>query len=133
MFEKSLEDKLKRIFGLNKVTFNQSSDSHEQDVLFIEIEKARAAIKDGLEVYHVNGNCRVYSPHEKMPFGYFSKHIRNADPDDTKDLFFYDLEESSKVYANIAMKSFSFVYFFSGQYDPEVGTITSITMDIGDE
>jgi hypothetical protein len=54
------------------------------------------------------------------------KFIRLADPEDTKDLFFFDMETNAGYFRNLTERSLSFVYFFSGQYDPSLGSITSI-------
>lgn len=126
MFEKSLQTKLRRIFELNKVTFDAPSDENEQECLFIQVDDDLVRIKDGSEVHRVMGVCTVFALGNKMPFGYLSKQVRSAAYDDTKDLFFYDFESNVKVFGNIVRRSFSFVYFFSGQYNPPAGTIESV-------
>ena len=70
---------------------------------------------------------------EKLPFGFFSKAIKNADDEDTRDLFFFDLENNSRVFRNIVQRGFSFVYFFDSQYDPKVGSITSVDITVTEE
>jgi hypothetical protein len=130
MFEKSLKEKFQRIFDLKKATFNLPGESQEQECLFIEIENSRNTIKDGKEIARVTGKIRVFGNQEKIPFGYFSKKIQSAAPADTKDLFFFDFEENAGTFLNIAERSLSFVYFFNSQYDPALGTITSIDIEV---
>ncbi len=131
--ESSLRTKLKSIFGFDRATFNlEDPDATEQDKLFIELQTTNSSIKDGLEIHRVTGQAFVYGQSEKMPIGFFTKKIRNADPDDTKDLFFFNIEDNVRIYQNLIRRSFSFVYFFSTQYDPENGTLTSIDISEGD-
>lgn len=126
MFRKSLKDKIERIFDLNKVTFDQVSESMEQECAFIEVEECRARIKDGLEVAKVTGTIKIYVQQEKMPYGYLQKRIHAADPADTKDLFFFNIEINNNVFQNLVERSIGFNYFFNSQHDPNLGTITSI-------
>ncbi len=129
MFETSLTEKLQRIFDLKKVTFDMPSESHEQECIFIEVDQAKSSIKDGSELCMVRGKLRVYCNNSKLPYGYFGKKIRQAELADTKDLFFYDLEENAGQFQNIALRSMSFVYFYNGQYNPELGSMTSIELE----
>ncbi len=79
MFEKSLQDNFKKIFDVKKVTYNQPSDSKEQDCIFIEVETSTNTIKDGRSLAKVMGKGTMTANADKMPFGFFSKAIRNAD------------------------------------------------------
>lgn len=126
MFEKSLKDKFTRIFDFKKVTYDMPGESEEQECIFIEIDSTNAAIKDGRQFCKVTGKAHVFAQNDKLPGGYFAKRIKLSDLDDTRDLFFYDLEQNVRVFQNIVRRSFSFVYFFNSQYDPETGTITSV-------
>lgn len=126
MFEKLLSDKFQKIFGVKKVTYDEPGESGEQECLFVEVESARNAIKDGRVKAMVSGNVVLFSTSGKLPFGFFSKKIAEADPEDTKDLFFLDFEVNSRRYRDKVQRGFSFIYFFDGQYDPETGSITSI-------
>lgn len=127
MFEKSLEDKLKRIFQFNKVSYDTPSDIKEQECLFVRIDKAIPSIKDKMELCKVMGKLQVFANSDKLPYGYFLKCISKAQPDDVRDFFFYDMEENVGYYRNLDERSVSFVYFFNSQFDPDVGSITSIT------
>lgn len=126
MFEATLKEKLKTVFDFDKVTYDEVSESFEQECMFVEVVSARTTIKDGLQLARVEGLIKVYANADKLPFGYFQKKIKEADPSDTMDLFFYDIETNAGVRNNIKERSMSFVYFYSGQYDPNLGTITSI-------
>lgn len=128
MFEASLSEKFQRIFDLKKVSYDEPGDSNEQECLFIEVENSMNSIKDGAAIARVTGNAVVFSTHFKMPFGYLSKRIYQADPDDTKDLFFFDVETNTKLFQGVVRRGFGFVYFFNSQYDPPAGTITSIEL-----
>ncbi len=126
MFEAALKEKFLKIFNVKKVTYDQPSDSQEQECIFVEIEESRNTIKDGRALARVTGNGVMFGNNAKLPFAFFSKHIAQADSDDTKDLFFFDFEKNTKRYQNIVQRSFSFIYFYDAQYDPDTGEITSI-------
>lgn len=127
MFEEKLAEKFKKIFKVAKVTYDQPApEANEQDCIFIEIENAKNTIKDGREKSMVTGNGVIVAQSDKVPFGFFSKSIKEADPELTKDIFFFDLEVNTRRYRNLVQRAFSFVYFFDGQYDPETGSITSV-------
>ncbi len=128
MFESELKALLKKIFAVKKVTFDNPGESQEQEVLFIEIDNCTSAIKDGFEKHMVSGNAVFFANADKLPFGYFAKRIKQADHADTKELFFFDFESNSRRNQNIVQRGFSFVYFYSAQYDPKVGEITSIEL-----
>lgn len=130
MFEKELEDKFKKIFGLSKVTYDSPGESFEQGCLFVDIDNSKNTIKDGKAVAMVTGNAVIYGQSAKIPFGFFSKAIRNAEVELVKDLFFFDIETNTQRMRDIVQRGFSFVYFFRGQYDPDIGTITSINIEI---
>lgn len=126
MFEKELEAKFKKIFGVEKVTYDQPGQSQEQEIIFVEIERATNVIKDGRQLSRVEGTGVMFGPNNKVMFGFFSKRIEKASAEDTDPFFFFDIEENSKRFGNLVQRSFSFIYFFDGQYDPEIGSITSV-------
>lgn len=132
MFESRLKDTLQRIFDLKKATYALPSESQEQECLFIEVDRSNSTIKDGRALARVEGKVRVFANADKMPFGYFSKCIQAADHADVKDFFFFDIEENALTYQNIVERSLSFVYFFNSQYDPALGTITSIELEVSE-
>lgn len=126
MFEKQLSDKLKRIFDLKKVSYASPSESQEQECLFVAIQNSKNQVKDGKFCGKVTGKITVFCNSEKLPYGYFSKHIVEAKPEDTKDLFFYEIEENNGTIGNISERTMSFIYLFEMQYNPNIGEITSL-------
>jgi hypothetical protein len=126
MFEKELAEKFKRIFDFKKVRYDAASDSQEQECLFIDIQKSQNQVKDGKFVGKVTGKISVWANSEKLPYGYFSKRIAEADKADTKDLFFYELEQNAGTMGNIVERTSGFIYLFDMQFDPNVGEITSL-------
>lgn len=130
MFEQSLKDSFKSIFQIDKVTYSQPSEAKEQECIFVEIDSARPTIKDGRQICKVSGRAQVFAQNDKLPFGFFAKKIKQADSSLTRDFFFFDVEESAKVYQNLVQRSFSFVYFFNSQYDPDIGTMTGVDTSV---
>ncbi len=129
MFEKTLEAKIKKIFQIDRVRFDAPGESKEQETIFIEVDKSRNHFKDGRYYARVDGRLIMFAQSDKFPFGYFSKAIE-ASPDDTKDLFFYDFEGNERLEANIVQRSVAFVYFFNSQYDPALGNINSVSIEV---
>src|SRR5688572_6573931 len=123
MFEKSLEDKLKKIFDLDKVTYDRPSESQEQEAVFIQVENANCRVKDGRQLARVTGTLRVFARSEHLPYGYFAKKISEADASLTKNFFFYDFEENAGTYRDIVERSLGFLFLFDSQHDPEMGEI----------
>lgn len=129
-FERKLADRLQRIFGW-PVKYGQPSESQEQETLFVDIEINRGRVKDKKATARVTGTAYVYANYERVPFGYMAQRIDAAEPEDTKDLFFFDVDANTKTLVNLVQRSVSFVFLFSGQYDPDDGTITSIELEEG--
>lgn len=128
MFEKALEENLRGIFHVKKITFDAPSESNEQDVLFVQIAVSNSTIKDGAQIARVTGTLQMFSQNTKLPYGFFAKKLKEAKVSWTKPFFFFDFEENSNRYRDICERTASFVYFFNSQYDPDLGTINSITL-----
>ncbi len=126
----SLQDQLQKdlrdIFKLKKSTFDQPGESLEQETLFIEVETCRTRLKEGIETGRVNGKVRIFAQNDKLPLGYLAKRIEEASATLLNRFFFSELEENSNTYRNLAERNASFVYFYSSQYNPPSGTITSV-------
>jgi hypothetical protein len=132
VFEATLEAQLKRIFRLKKVTFDRPGDSQEQEGLFVDVHKAKTKIRDGREIALVQGTIHLFVNADKIKYGFFSKALEEADVEDKKKLFFFNFEENKGTFRNICERSLDFLYFFDGQYDPALGSITSIDLEIAE-
>jgi hypothetical protein len=131
--ENDLSEKLKRIFGVQRVTFNlEAADAIEQETLFVQLQSNRASFGEGIERARVTGSAFIYAQQKKFPLNFLMKRIKNADQADVKDIFFSDIEETDAVFQNLVRRSFSFLYFFSGQYDPDNGIIEEIVFNEGE-
>jgi hypothetical protein len=130
MIEKTLIEKLTKIFDVPRATFDRPTESAEQDILFIMVDSAKSSIKEKRHIARITGRIVVYSTHEKLPYGFFYKQLAEANASDTLDFFFFDFEENTGRGMNIVERSLGFVYFYSGQYDPEIGTIDSINLSV---
>ena len=128
MFEKKLADDLQAIFNVKKIVYDSPGEAAEQDCLFIEVENSWITVKDKRAMAKVSGSAIMFGQNDKLKFGFFSKAIAQAPKEITKNLFFSDFEENTKRARNLVQRSFSFVYFFDSQYDPETGTITNVTI-----
>lgn len=136
MFQSELLEKLESIFGIKKVTFLAPSESFEQDTLFVEIESAKSRASKGKKVYSkVTGSLSVFAREGRLPFGFFTKRIEQADAELVKDFFFFDLDvnvlNSPARVQDISEIRGKFVFLYSAEYDPNQGSLTSI--ELGDE
>ena len=129
--EKQMQSQLHSIFDL-PVSFQKPSDAQEQEGVFIEIERSVNRIKDAREIARVTGKISIFAYTKKLPIGYLSKHIARANPSDTQGFFFHEFEENKGTFLDIAERGASFVYLFNGQYDPDIGTITSINLELSE-
>lgn len=132
MFKKEMEAKLKAIFGVRKVTFDEPGDSYEQDTIFVQVLESRANTGQGKATAKVTGAIVMFSQHGKLPYGFFNKKLQQAPAAMTKDFFFYDIDtepqNSPARFQNIAERRASFIYLYSAQYDPKQGSITSVSI-----
>lgn len=127
-FETAMTSSLKRIFGIKKVTFDLPGETQEQECLFVQVTKAVPKIMDRLEHYRVEGAIRVFVNSDKMPYGFFSKAIDRAPKADKSQFYFFEQETNEGTYRNISERTISFVYFYDGQYNPEIGEMESIDL-----
>lgn len=130
MFEKKLTETFQKIFDVKKVTLLMPSDANEQDFIFIEIEQPQIRFKDGIQRAKVAGKAYIFGRGEKIPFGFLQKQIARAPYDLTKDLFFFNVDANTRTYVDVVQRSFEFVFFFSSQYDPEIGTLNEVTFEV---
>lgn len=128
--EKDLADKISRIFRIDRVTYDLPSDTEEQECVFIKIDASRNTFRPKRMVGRMVGAVTIYSQANKTPFGFFSKSIEQAQAADKKDLFFTNFEENVRVFGNLVERSASFTFFFSGEYNPNVGKIKKIDIEI---
>lgn len=126
MVEDDIKAKLGRIFKV-PVTLDEPGEAEEQEKIFVDIQSNQTNIKDGRIVGRVTCEMLMVGQESKMPIDFIPKMIARAESDD-KDHFFFDYStQSQRIFRNIVQRSLTFVYFFNGQYDPETGSIDSIT------
>lgn len=130
MFENKLKSDLEKIF-LVEATYDQPSEKREQGKLFITLDDSHNTIREGEQIARAYGSAVIFGTNDKIPFGFFSKAIQNADRTITKNFFFHEFESNTKTFQNLVQRGFSFVYFFHGQYDPDQGSITTIEFQGG--
>lgn len=121
--------RLKRIFDLDKVSYDLPGESQEQEGLFISVDKAHCKTVDARQIAKVEGKLTVYAEAGKMPFGYLAKQLAKADLADVRG-FFFGPEENEGTFMTIVKRSFAFTFLFDSQYDPDIGSITSITTTV---
>lgn len=132
MFEAQLKSDLESIFKFKLgATYQTPSDAQEQEKLFIQIDLSRNNVREKLMSSRVEGRLLVYANADKFPHGYFEKCIAEAPSELSRKFFFYDITGNSGTYQNIAERTASFYYFYSGQYDPNKGTINEVTIQCG--
>lgn len=133
MFEKELKAILARIFDFQNTSFDDSSEQYEQEKLFIQVDAARSDITEARQKCLVRGTAYVYANSDKLPFGYFAKRIERASVTDRAKFFFSEIDRNERMTNNIVRRSVGFVFFFDAQYDPRVGIINEVNIDVEDE
>ena len=132
MFKAKLKEQLTRILDLDKVSFDLPGESQEQEAVFIEVQSAKTRLRDGVQIALVRGTIHIFANSDKLPYGYASKRLAEARPEDTKKLFFFNFEENKGTFRNIVERSIDFLYLFESQFDPAVGELTSIDLSIAE-
>lgn len=131
MFKEFLKESLKKIFQLSKVTYDLPGESREQECLFVDVQSARNSIGKKKECSIVRGTIILYGSSDKIPFGFFSKKINQADAELTSNLCFYNMDENTRTIQNIVERRCNFIFLYSNEYDPEGGSLTSLDFDEG--
>lgn len=131
--EKEIEAALRRIFKIDKITFDDPGESGEQGCLFVNVDTSPARVHGSRFIGRVTGTISIFGQNSKVPLGFFSKAISDAEPADAKPFFFSDFESSSNRNRNLVQRSASFIYFFDSQYDPSLGTIEEINVTVNIE
>ena len=129
MFERELKSRLESIFGI-KASFDLPGESLEQEVIFINIETSYSKVSDKIIRTRAQGKCFLYVQRDKAPVSFFAKRIAQSDKELTQRFFFYEVDAEKKVYQNIVERSFGFIYFFEGEYDPNLGELTEVVTEI---
>lgn len=101
----------------------------EQEVLFVQIDEVKTTVKNGKVLAKVHGTGSISAPIDQLPFGYFSKRIAQAGHDRTKDFYFFQVDVNKGRFQDVIERTFSFIFFYSSQYDPDNGNITSIDFE----
>ncbi len=127
MFKKTLSDKLIKVFGLPKVSYDSPGEAKEQEVIFVTVNKAHSIVNYGKVKMRVEGFTSVFAQSDKLPFGFFLKKIQ-AMPEDCLDIFFYNVDKNEKYYGNLVERQCSFIYMYEGDYDPDAGEMTSVNL-----
>lgn len=131
MLEATLAELFGKIFQVKKVSFDLPDPiAYEQETLFIDLESERPLMKQGVYGAELRGTASITGPSDKILMGFFAKAIETAKHPLTKDLFFYEVDKSTRRYRNIVQRSVSFVYFFSTQFDPAVGSIEEVEITV---
>jgi hypothetical protein len=131
MFKSSLSLKLQNIFGIKKVSFSKPETINEQEMIYVNVSSCNPITKDGFSICKVEGKISVFAVGEKLPFGYFSKKLYNCDPDDEKDLYFYNLESNINYMGagGLVERTCDFILFYKEQFNPISGKIEGITFN----
>jgi hypothetical protein len=136
MFEKDLQRRLERIFGVPKVTYNAANpEAPEQDTIFVEVENVAVRMMSasgGRQSAKVTGALLVFSQAERTTYGFFRKRVEQADPDDTRGLFFGNEVNAGNI-ENVCARRVSFQFLYDSQYDPDKGEMNDVAITITEE
>src|SRR5574343_121900 len=102
MFKARLEQELKSIFKIKKVSYSLPSESNEQDTLFVSIASTKPRPNENEIIDRIYGKITLFASQDKLPFGFFVKQIHTSTVDD-KNLFFYNIEENSNYQGAVSL------------------------------
>lgn len=133
MFKSKLKKDLQEIFGIKKVTFNEVSESYEQECLFVNCSTVNPRISASNMSCRVEGSITIFAQDNKLPFGFFTKKIELAKNDNKKDFFFFDIDldiaSSPSRIQNIHERRVSFIYLYKDQFDPNKGQLSVLNLE----
>jgi hypothetical protein len=126
-----LEEKLKQIFGINKVIFDQFELGKEQGALFCDINKVRCQISEGKKSLLVTGTLCVCAPKEKMPLGYFAEKRALAKDENELSLGLDELPVQFKNNNDFYIKNdVEFTYKTIRDFNPPYGVINELDLSM---
>jgi hypothetical protein len=129
MFEKELQRRLERIFGVCKVTYLAAdAAAPEQDCIFVEVDDVASRMQasgGGRQTCKVTGSLLVFSQAERTTYGFFRKRAEQADPADTRGLYIGP-ETNAGTIENVCARRVAFQFLYDSQYDPDRGEMTSL-------
>jgi hypothetical protein len=130
--ESTLQEKIKKIFDLKSVSFDSPSESQEQEKAFIEVEETNVKVVDKIQTARVTGVITIFAHSGKMPMDYLATKLALARAEDKANLSFFDIGLSKGRLQNIDERTVRFVYFYSGQYDPNLGTLNDVDITVNE-
>lgn len=126
-----LEDKLKKIFGVEKIIFDTFEPGKEQAALFCSIDKVRAQISDGKKSLLVTGTLCVCVPRDKMPLGWFAERLALSRTENELSVGLTEIPVQFKNDNDFYIKNdVEFTYKTVRDFNPAYGTINAINLDV---
>ena len=125
MFEKALEEDLKKIFKTKAVRFCRAEGLLEQDVLCVDITAQRIGAQEGKAWARVSGTVAVRGTNKKNPSGFLAKKVAQADPQVLARFWFASGETPVNIPVEWEIKAYKldFTYFYQEEYAPVKGII----------
>lgn len=122
MFRSDLEKKLKTVFGVEKVIYDQFSLGKEIDALFCDIDEARVYTPQGGRSFIVTGRLTLCGYAGKNQYGWIHNRIELAKKADIAELWLGRNETPVKFSHNngdYVKYDVDFIYRWAGQYNAE--------------
>lgn len=125
MYQKQLEEDLKKIFKTKAVRFCRAEGLLEQDVLCVDITAQRIGAQEGKAWARVSGTVAVRGTNKKNPSGFLAKKVAQADPQVLARFWFASGETPVNIPIEWEIKAYKleFTYFYQEEYAPVKGII----------
>lgn len=125
MYQKQLEEDLKKIFKTKAVRFCRAEGLLEQDVLCVDITAQRIGAQEGKAWARVSGTVAVRGTNKKNPSGFLAKKVAQADPQVLARFWFASGETPVNIPVEWEIKAYKldFTYFYQEEYAPVKGII----------
>lgn len=131
MVEDKIKDNLRKIFGVQKVTYDMANETsiREQGVLFVELGGTSGRAGRNIMRTRTEGVIRIYAKNGDLPHDFFIKKIEMAPPELQKPFFFFEMDRREQVYQDIVEGSVRFRFTASRDHNPNRRKMAGITID----
>lgn len=125
MYQKQLEEDLRKIFKTKAVRFCRAEGLLEQDVLCVDITAQRIGAQEGKAWARISGTVAVRGTNKKNPSGFLAKKVAQADPQVLARFWFASGETPVNIPVEWEIKAYKldFTYFYQEEYAPVKGII----------
>lgn len=131
MFKADLKKRLDAIFKLKMgCTFDAPSAEFEQERIFINVTGVDSQPRNKKRIFKVEGFLQIFAKHDAIPFGFMQHALDRASDENTRNLFFFQVDQeianSAARVMNLSERRAQFVFLYSIDNNPNQGSLSSL-------